>query len=141
MIAMLRLHCRRRAHRSDQAARVARLIRPGTDLFPITLAPLTAPGRWARNPSAGELPSSAFVKFRDRLVRGASEPASRSTVSGKRRTRRIRSAACAFGLARPAARPLADIASPSTVRSIALRAEALHPVRGDVFTAAGPAIA
>jgi hypothetical protein len=52
-IAMLAASLWRRAHRSDDAARVARLIRGAPELFPITVGPWTAPPPMPRRSQAG----------------------------------------------------------------------------------------
>ena len=53
VIAMLAASLWRRAHRSDEAARVARLIRGAPELFPITLAPLDGATGAGRQPKRG----------------------------------------------------------------------------------------
>jgi hypothetical protein len=53
VIAMLAVSLWRRAHRSDEAARVARLIRGAPDLFPVTLGPLDGTTAAGRQPKRG----------------------------------------------------------------------------------------
>ena len=53
VIAMLAASWWRRANRSDEAARVARLIRGANDLFPITLGPLDGTTSAGRQPRRG----------------------------------------------------------------------------------------
>jgi hypothetical protein len=43
VVAMFAARWWRRAHRSEEAARMARLIRGAPDLFPVTLSPLDGP--------------------------------------------------------------------------------------------------
>ena len=61
VIAMFAASMWRRAHRSDEAARVARLIRGAPDLFPVTLGHSTALREQARNPSAGNSSSASVI--------------------------------------------------------------------------------
>jgi hypothetical protein len=53
VIAMFAVSWWRRADRSDEAARVARLIRGAPDLFPITLGPLDGTTSAATQPGRG----------------------------------------------------------------------------------------
>ena len=53
VIAMFAASLWRRANRSDEAARVARLIRGAPDLFPVTLAPLDGTTAAGTQPKRG----------------------------------------------------------------------------------------